>query len=104
MTLMNLTIRRQLGKLKTSREGRKTSFFDASVYANVYPKQKRAPSDARKLLVLKVGAIGFEPTTSRSRTEGRRRLITRPPASLRPDRWPKSWPQRRLLRHLVYRQ
>ena len=36
--------------------------------ANVTAKAKRAPFDARKLLVLKVGAIGFEPTTSRSRT------------------------------------
>jgi hypothetical protein len=32
--------------------------------------EKAVTLTASKLLILKVGAIGFEPTTSRSRTEG----------------------------------
>jgi hypothetical protein len=75
---MSLTITRQSERLKTTREGRKTSVSDASVSANVYPKQKRASFDARKVLILKVGAIGFEPTTSRSRTERSTRLSHAP--------------------------
>src|SRR5262245_49929535 len=42
------------------------------------PKKKWHQNDARNLLILKVGAIGFEPTTSRSRTERSTRLSHAP--------------------------
>lgn len=58
--------------------GKNTILSTFNVSANVNAKAKRASFDARKLLILKVGAIGFEPTTSRSRTERSTRLSHAP--------------------------
>src|SRR5262245_43539829 len=78
IAIMSLTIRKQFGGLKTNGGRQKFAVYEASLYANVYPKQKWASEDARNLLILFIGAKGFEPSTSRSRTERSTRLSHAP--------------------------
>ena len=59
-------------------EAVKFSGFAFNVSAKVSATQKRAPEDARKWLILKIGARGFEPPTSRSQTERTTRLCYAP--------------------------
>ena len=64
--------------------------FDRECVRESVVNNKRASEDARLLFILKVGAKGFEPSTSRSRTERSTRLSHAPKTALNRDEMNKT--------------
>ena len=65
-------------KILTEMNGRNFVVLASYVSANMSAKQNGHPKMTVKLLIIKVGAKGFEPSTSRSRTERSTRLSHAP--------------------------